>query len=106
VVPVRNPDGSVCLCVDYRKVNVVTCPDPFYIPTLDEVIADVGSSCVVSRLDLTKGYYQVVVAPEDREKTAFRSEIGKYEFTRMLFGLRNAPAFVSAVEGVGAGVNI
>jgi len=62
---VRKPDWSVLMCVNYCKVNAVTHPDPFYMPTLNKVIAGVGRSCVASRLEMTKGYYQVVVAPEN-----------------------------------------
>ena len=68
VVPVRKPDGSLHLYIDYRSV---TKPDPWYMPSLEEAVSAVGNSRVVSKLDLTKGYYQVVVAQADREKMAF-----------------------------------
>jgi len=44
VVPVRKPDGSVSLCVDYRKLNSITVLDPWYMPTLDEVLEEIGGS--------------------------------------------------------------
>ena len=80
------------LCVDYRRLNDVTIPDPFYMPTLDEVVSAISENNVISKLDLTKGYYQVEVAEEDRTKTAFVCPFGKFEFTRTPFRLRNAPA--------------
>ena len=89
IVPVVKPDGTVRLCVDYRNV---TQQDPYYMPTLEEILERVGSCCFLTKLDLSKGYYQVKVAEDSREKTAFISPFGKYEFSRMLFGLRNAPA--------------
>ena len=73
IVPVKKPDSSVHLCVDYRRLNDVTIPDPFYMPTLDEVVSAIGENNVISKLDLAKGYYQVEVAEEDRAKTAFLS---------------------------------
>ena len=92
VVPVPKADGSVRVCVDYRKVNETTEGDPYYMATLEEILERVGSSMVMSKLDLAKGFYQVEVEPQSREKTAFICPFGKYEFTRMPFGLRNAPA--------------
>ena len=92
VVPVPKADGSVRVCVDYRKLNEVTTADPYYMATMEEILERVGESKVMSKLDLAKGFYQVVVEPQSREKTAFISPFGKFEFTRMPFGLKNAPA--------------
>ncbi len=90
IVPVTKPDGSVRVCIDYRKLNEVTKSDPYYMPTLDDILERAGSCNVLSKLDLAKGYYQVRVAAGSREKTAFISPFGKYEFSRMPFGLKNA----------------
>ena len=92
VVPVPKKDGSVRVCVDYRKLNSVTQGDPYYMSTLEEILERVGSSRVMSKLDLAKGFYQVVVDPLSQAKTAFICCFGKYEFKRMPFGLKNAPA--------------
>ena len=78
--------------MDFRKLNAITKPDPFYMPTLDEVISEIGSCQVISRLDLTKGYYQIGLAEEDKAKTAFVCPYGKYEFSRMPIGLMNVPS--------------
>ena len=88
IVPVVKPDGTVRLCVD----NAVTQQDPYYMPTLEEILERVGSCCFLTKLDLSKGYYQVKVAEDSRKRTAFISPFCKYEFSRMPFGLRNAPA--------------
>ena len=92
VVPVPKTDGTVRVCVDYRKLNEVTVADPYYMTTMEEILERVGESRVMSKLDLAKGFYQVEVDPNSREKTAFVSPYGKFEFTRMPFGLKNAPA--------------
>ena len=92
VVPVPKPDGSVRVCIDYRRVNEITAGDPYYMATLDEILERVGNSMTISKLDLAKGFYQIEVEPEAREKTAFITPFGKFEFTRMPFGLKNAPA--------------
>ena len=92
IVPVPKRDGSVRVCIDYRKLNEIKIADPYYMATLDEILERVGDSMVMSKLDLSKGFYQVEVEPGSRGKTAFVSPYGKYEFTRMPFGLKNAPA--------------
>ncbi len=92
VVPIVRPDQSIRLCVDYRKLNTVTTPDPYYIPTVDELISKVGEAAFLTKLDLAKGFYQVPVQESDKEKTAFITPWGKFQFTKMPFGLRNAPS--------------
>ena len=92
IVPVAKKDGKIRLCIDYRKLNGVTQPDPYYMNTLDEILEKVGDSRCLSKLDLSKGFYQIGVEEKSVEKTAFISPFGKYSFRRMPFGLRNAPA--------------
>ena len=92
IVPVPKPDGTVRVCIDYRRLNEVTKGDPYYMATLDEILERVGNSSTISKLDLSKGFYQIGVEPEDREKTAFITPFGKFQFNRMPFGLKNAPA--------------
>jgi len=100
IVAVRKPDGSARLCVDFKKVNAITNDQPFYMPRVEGV----GQSKYVSKLDLTKGYYQVRMSPGDIPKTAFVCHRGRYEFFRMPFGVKNAPAcFQEIMQGIFAG---
>ena len=92
MVPVRKPDGSVRLCIDYRKINQATVPDPYAIPLIEDLLDQLGEARYLSKLDLNKGFYQIPVEEKDQSKTAFCTPWGKYEFKRMPFGLRNAPA--------------
>ncbi len=106
LVPVKKPDGSIRLCVDYRKLNAVTRKEPYYIPGLEEMIELIGSGGVLSKVDLAKGFYQVAVEEEDRDKTCFICPFEKFRFVRMPFGLTNAPAvFQRLMEGVLVGCN-
>ena len=93
MVTVKKPDGSARLCVDFRKINGLTRQTPFYMPRVEEVIEGVGQAGFISKLDLSKGYYQVQLDKESIQKTAFTSHRGVYEFTRMPFGVKNAPAY-------------
>ena len=92
MVPVKKPDGSVRLCIDYRKLNSVTSSDPYAIPLIEELLDKVGNATYLTKIDLNKGFYQIKMAEADIDKTAFCSPWGKYAFTHMPFGLRNAPA--------------
>ena len=92
IVPVPKKDGSVRICIDYRRLNEITTGDPFYMVTLEEILEKAGGAQVMSKLDLSKGFYQVEVDSRSQEKTAFVCPFGKFEFRRMPFGLKNAPA--------------
>ncbi|KYO49112.1 hypothetical protein Y1Q_0010251 [Alligator mississippiensis] len=65
IMAVLKPDGKICLCVDFQKVNAVAKFDAYRMPRVDELIENIGQACYISTLDLTKGYWQVPVAPED-----------------------------------------
>ena len=92
IVPVIKKDGKIRMCVDYRRLNSITDSDPYYMTTLEEILEKVGDSGCLSKLDLSKGFYQIGVADASVDKTAFISPFGKYCFKRMPFGLKNAPA--------------
>ena len=92
MVPVRKPDGSVRLCIDFSKVNSITTPDPYAMLLIDDLIDQLGEAKILSKMDLNKGFYQIPLKEADMPKTAFCTPWGKFQFTRMPFGLRKAPA--------------
>ncbi|UYV81689.1 K02A2.6-like, partial [Cordylochernes scorpioides] len=92
VILVKKRDGNYRFCVDYRKLNDVTVKDVYPIPRIDEVLDTLQGSKYFSAIDLKSGYWQVEVEEKDKEKTAFTTAHGLYEFNVMPFGLCNAPA--------------
>jgi Reverse transcriptase (RNA-dependent DNA polymerase) len=99
IVLIPKPDGSLRFCVDHRKLNSITIRDQYALPRLDDCIDSLGEARVFSTLDANSGYWQIKVAEESKDKTAFTCHRGLYRFTRMPFGLCNAPAtFQRAVD--------
>lgn len=99
VVLIPKKDGSVRFCVDYRKLNALTVKDTYPLPRMDECLDSLGEATVFSTLDCNSGYWQIPIAPDDQDKTTFTCHSGTYRFTRMPFGLCNAPAtFQRAVD--------
>ena len=92
VVTVKKKDGGVRLCVDYRAVNLITLPDPYLMPLIEEILDNLASANFISKIDLTKGFHQIPIVNEDIPKTAFCTPWGKFEYLVMPFGLRNGPA--------------
>ena len=92
IVLVKKPDGSTRFCIDFRALNKVTRFDAEPIPDVEVLFTKLKGKTIFSKLDLTKGYWQIPMAPEDKEKTAFRTPLGLFQFKRMPFGLCTAPS--------------
>lgn len=95
VLLVRKKMGESRLCVDFRKLNVVTQRVHFPLPNIDDHLAQIRDSNLFIVLDLAHGYLQIPLARGAREKTAIITAEETVEFTRMIFGLMNGPAYFS-----------
>ncbi len=93
LVPIIKPSGKIRLCVDFRKLNSVTPQVQYKIPELDDILEKVGVAQALSKLDLAKGFHQLVLRKDCRHLTTFCSPHGKFRFCKLPFGLKNAPAY-------------
>ena len=80
------------LCIDFRRLNDVTKTDSFPLPIMQDALDGLGKSKVFSIIDLRSAFLQLPLKPEDKEKTAFTTKSGLYQFTTLPFGLKNSPS--------------
>ena len=92
MVLVKKKDGSLRMCVDYRRLNSVSQADAYRMPCIDELIDRLGKARYITTMDLSRGYWQVPVEAASRDKTAFVTPRGLFQFRVMPFGLQGAPA--------------
>ncbi|WKA04944.1 hypothetical protein VitviT2T_022937 [Vitis vinifera] len=99
VVPVPKKDGKVRVCVDFRDLNIdfrdlnkASPKDDFPLPHIDLLVDGTAGHSTLSFMDGFSGYNQILMAPEDMEKTTFITEWGTYCYRVMPFGLKNAGA--------------
>ena len=78
------------MCVDYRRLNLITKFDCFPLPRLDEALDAFAGATLFSSLDLAMAYHQVPVKPADVEKRTFITHVGLFKIMKMPFGLCNA----------------
>lgn len=85
------------IVIDFRRLNDATVSEVYPIPLITDILDQLGHSKYFSTLDLVSGFHQICLDPADAQKTAFtvvntNSSAGHYEYTRMPFGLKNAPS--------------
>lgn len=92
VLLVPKPNGTWRLCVDYRALNMGTVKNRYPLPRIDDLFQQLHGAQYFSKLDFTSGYWQIEMAPEDVQKTAFTTRYGLFEWRVMPFGLTSAPS--------------
>ena len=95
IVPKRaGPDGKPKwrMVVDFRKLNEKTIGDAHPLPDITEILDQLGQSKYFTCLDMVMGYHQIELEPRDGPKTAFSTKQGHWDYLRLPFGLKTAPA--------------
>lgn len=93
VLIVTKKNGQPRFCLDSRKLNSVTKRDAYNLPYISEILDNLRDARYLTSIDLSKAFWQIPIAQEDRDKTAFYvNNRGTFRFKRTAFGLTNAPA--------------
>ncbi|KAL0412079.1 UNVERIFIED_CONTAM: hypothetical protein Slati_3797600 [Sesamum latifolium] len=80
------------MCIDFRDLNKA-CPKDFYpLPRIDQLVDSTSGCELLSMMDASQGYHQIMLAPEDRKKVSFITSEGTFCYVAMPFGLKNASA--------------
>lgn len=86
-------NGQSRLVINYIPLNAVTLRDSYSVPQVADILAIAQGNQYFSTLDCTQGFYQILVHPRDRHKTAFSTSLGNFQFIRCPFGARNSSAY-------------
>ena len=98
---VSKPDsattGEYRAVTDYRLLNEQTVKNRYPLPRADQLFDKLAHAKYFSKIDLRTGFYQILIAKEDRHKTAFSTSQGLFEYTVLPMGLCNSPAVFMAL---------
>ena len=92
IVVVQKKDTSMRLCIDYRGLNEITVFDPQPMPKLDDIFNKLGKAKFISKIDCTKGFWQIPLEESAKEKSGFVTPFGHFQFNVMPFGMVNSGA--------------
>jgi hypothetical protein len=101
VLFVKNKNGTLRICIEFRKCNKVTVKNKYPFPRIDDLFDQLNDAKIFSKIDLWLGYHQVRIKEEDIGNISFKTRYGHYEFTLVSVGLSNAPfVFMCLMNGI------
>jgi hypothetical protein len=89
IVPQKN--GKLKIYIDLKKLNAATKKDPYPLPFTDEVLNTIARYEAYSFLDGYSRYHQISIAPKDKYKITFVTNLGAFIWKVILFGVENGP---------------
>ena len=93
MVVVPKPGNGVRICVDLTRLNKYVKRERHILPSVDQVLAQIGNAKAFSKLDANSGFWQIELDPESSKLTTFITPYGRYCFNRLPFGISSAPEF-------------
>ena len=100
VVLLPKNDGSLCFCNDFRKLNKVTEYDAEPMPKMEGVINEMSGQTYFTKMDLSKGYWQVSLSERYKPLTAFETLRDLFQNKTMPFGLVNSGGIFCRLVGI------
>ena len=91
MVVVPKPDGRVRICVDLTKLNQSVCRERHILPSVEQILAQLGGATVFSKLDANSGFWQIELTRDSALLTTFITPFGRFCFHRLPFGITSAP---------------
>ncbi|KAL0349498.1 UNVERIFIED_CONTAM: hypothetical protein Sradi_4099000 [Sesamum radiatum] len=92
VVLVPKPGGKWRMCIDSRDLNKA-CPKDFYpLPRSDQLVDSTSGCKLLSMMDASQPYHQIMLAPEDRKRVSFITSADTFYYVAMPFGLKKVGA--------------
>ncbi|CAM4574534.1 unnamed protein product [Lepidochelys kempii] len=91
IVWVPKLDGTTRFCNDFSRLNEISKFYAYLIPRINELVDRLGNARFLTTLDLTKGYWQIPLAKDAKEKMAFSTPEDLFQYTVLPFGLHGAP---------------
>jgi len=91
MVVMPKPSGAVCICVNLTKLNQSVKRERHILPSVEQVLAQIGSAKVFSKLDANSGFWQIELASESKLLTTFITPYGRFCFNRLPFSITSAP---------------
>ena len=88
----KKPGGGVRFCVDYRKLNEMSCKDRYPLPLITETLRQLSQAVWFTKLNVIAAFNKIRIKEGDEWKTAFRTRYGLYKYLVAPFGLTGAPA--------------
>src|ERR1700722_4216722 len=85
------------MVIDFRRLNDMVIPNEFPLPKQEDILQTLVGSQWLTTLDALAGFTQIEIEPKDKEKLAFRTHRGLWQFSRMPFGYRNGPSIFQRV---------
>ena len=91
MVAIPKKNGSVCICVDLKRLNKGVQREVHPLPKVDETLAQLTGVKIFSKLDTNSGFWQIPLSPESRPLTTFIIPFGRFCFSKLPFGISSAP---------------
>lgn len=90
LVAVPKPNGEIRIGADLRMANKAVKRTRYQIPTVEQLLSEIGNANVFSKIDLNSYYHQIELDPESRDITTFSCNSGIYRYKVLVMGITSA----------------